>query len=128
MPPSLGERRAQNSPTIDYRLRHGAARRVRQLAPAAARGGPDERTASDGGLELALACDIRIAAEHAQFGLTEVTRGIIPATIRKPCQRLAHPVRRWPRPRWPRRRGLRTELTNGRSQSGCARYASREVA
>jgi (E)-benzylidenesuccinyl-CoA hydratase len=31
-----------------------------------------------GGLELALACDIRIAAEHAQFGLAEVTRGIIP--------------------------------------------------
>jgi E-phenylitaconyl-CoA hydratase len=31
-----------------------------------------------GGLELALACDIRIAAEHAQFGLMEVTRGIIP--------------------------------------------------
>jgi E-phenylitaconyl-CoA hydratase len=31
-----------------------------------------------GGLEMALACDIRIAAEHAQFGLPEVTRGIIP--------------------------------------------------
>jgi E-phenylitaconyl-CoA hydratase len=31
-----------------------------------------------GGLELALACDIRVAAEHAQFGLAEVTRGIIP--------------------------------------------------
>ncbi|MGI8554341.1 MAG: enoyl-CoA hydratase/isomerase family protein [Dehalococcoidia bacterium] len=31
-----------------------------------------------GGLELAMACDIRIAAEHAQFGLAEVTRGIIP--------------------------------------------------
>lgn len=31
-----------------------------------------------GGLELALACDIRLAAEHAQFGLAEVTRGIIP--------------------------------------------------
>jgi enoyl-CoA hydratase/carnithine racemase len=31
-----------------------------------------------GGLEMALACDIRIAAEHAQFGLAEVTRGIIP--------------------------------------------------
>lgn len=31
-----------------------------------------------GGLELALACDIRIAVEHAQFGLAEVTRGIIP--------------------------------------------------
>jgi enoyl-CoA hydratase/carnithine racemase len=31
-----------------------------------------------GGLELALACDIRIAAEHAEFGLPEVTRAIIP--------------------------------------------------
>jgi len=31
-----------------------------------------------GGLELALTCDIRIAAEHAQFGLPEVTRAIIP--------------------------------------------------
>ena len=31
-----------------------------------------------GGLELALACDIRIAAEHAQFGLPEVTRAITP--------------------------------------------------
>jgi E-phenylitaconyl-CoA hydratase len=31
-----------------------------------------------GGLELALACDIRIAAEHARLGLTEVLRGIIP--------------------------------------------------
>ncbi|HZP55997.1 MAG TPA: enoyl-CoA hydratase-related protein [Dehalococcoidia bacterium] len=31
-----------------------------------------------GGLEMALACDIRIAAEHATFGLPEVTRAIIP--------------------------------------------------
>jgi len=31
-----------------------------------------------GGLELALACDIRIAVEHATFGLPEVTRGILP--------------------------------------------------
>ena len=31
-----------------------------------------------GGLELALACDIRIASEDAAFALTEVTRGIIP--------------------------------------------------
>ena len=30
-----------------------------------------------GGLEMALSCDIRIAAEHAQFGLPEVTRAII---------------------------------------------------
>ena len=31
-----------------------------------------------GGLEMALACDLRIAAEDAKFGLTEVRRGLIP--------------------------------------------------
>ena len=31
-----------------------------------------------GGLELLLACDLRIAAPHAQFGLTETTLAIIP--------------------------------------------------
>jgi len=31
-----------------------------------------------GGLEMALCCDIRIAAENATFGLMEVTRAIIP--------------------------------------------------
>ncbi|ODT36133.1 MAG: crotonase [Lautropia sp. SCN 70-15] len=32
-----------------------------------------------GGLELALCCDIRIAASHARFGLPEVKLGVIPA-------------------------------------------------
>jgi len=31
-----------------------------------------------GGLEVALACDLRIASENATFGLPEVTRGMIP--------------------------------------------------
>ena len=31
-----------------------------------------------GGLEIAASCDIRVAAEHAKFGVPEVTRGIIP--------------------------------------------------
>ena len=31
-----------------------------------------------GGLEIALACDLRVAEEHAEFGLTEVKWGIIP--------------------------------------------------
>ncbi len=31
-----------------------------------------------GGLEIAISCDIRVAADHAQFGVPEVTRAIIP--------------------------------------------------
>ncbi len=31
-----------------------------------------------GGLELALACDLRVSADHAKFGLTETSLGIIP--------------------------------------------------
>ena len=34
--------------------------------------------ALDQGLELALACDIRIGASHAKFGLTQVSTGVIP--------------------------------------------------
>jgi enoyl-CoA hydratase len=32
-----------------------------------------------GGMELALACDLRVVAEDSQLGLVEVTRGLIPA-------------------------------------------------
>jgi enoyl-CoA hydratase len=32
-----------------------------------------------GGLELAMSCDVVIAAEHARFGLPEVKRGLFPA-------------------------------------------------
>ncbi len=42
-----------------------------------------------GGAEIVLGTDIRIAAEHATFGLTEVARGIIPAgggVVRLPRQ------------------------------------------
>ncbi|HXY75190.1 MAG TPA: enoyl-CoA hydratase-related protein [Dehalococcoidales bacterium] len=31
-----------------------------------------------GGLEMMLICDIRVAAEHAQFGVPEITLGLIP--------------------------------------------------
>ena len=51
----------------------GAARRVRKPVVAAING-----LCLGGGLELAIACDIRIAARHARFGQPEVALGLIP--------------------------------------------------
>jgi enoyl-CoA hydratase len=51
----------------------GAVRRVRTPIVAAING-----VCLGGGLELALACDLRIAARHAKFGQPEVAIGLIP--------------------------------------------------
>ena len=51
----------------------GAVRHVRKPVVAAING-----VCLGGGLELALACDIRIAAAQARFGQPEVTLGLIP--------------------------------------------------
>jgi len=51
----------------------GAVRRVRKPVIAAVNG-----FCLGGGLELALACDLRIASDDAQLGLTEINLAIIP--------------------------------------------------
>src|SRR5688572_31242755 len=43
-----------------------------------------------GGLEFALACDLRVTAEDAKLGLTEVRRGLVPAAGGR--QRLPRPA------------------------------------
>ncbi len=63
----------------DRRDRLRASRDIEQLAAlpqptvAAVNG-----FALGGGLEMALACDLRVVATHAQIGLTELTHGLVP--------------------------------------------------
>ena len=68
--PSVPTRFREERKPLDYR---GEMERCPQPIIAAIRG-----YALGGGLELALACDIRIAAEDAQLGLTEINLAIIP--------------------------------------------------
>ena len=50
-----------------------------------------------GGMTLLLATDIRIAAEHATFGLSEAKRGILPGNggTQRPIRQLPYPVAMW---------------------------------
>jgi enoyl-CoA hydratase len=68
--PPVPTRFREQRKRLDYR---GEMERCPQPIIAAIRG-----YALGGGLELALACDIRIAAEDAQLGLTEINLAIIP--------------------------------------------------
>jgi E-phenylitaconyl-CoA hydratase len=47
-----------------------------------------------GGMTLLLATDLRIAAEHATFGLSEVKRGLLPANggTQRVLEQLPHPI------------------------------------
>lgn len=74
----LKERRAMDEEDVRdflplYRATFGAIDRLPVPVVAALDG-----VAFGGGLELALACDLRVAAPHVQLGLTETSLGIIP--------------------------------------------------
>lgn len=79
---------------VVLRARGAAFCRADDEAPAPRRGAPDavaaiaglrvpviclvQGDALDAGLELALACDLRLAAPRARLGLTQLARGILP--------------------------------------------------
>ncbi|MCD5399737.1 MAG: enoyl-CoA hydratase-related protein [Dehalococcoidia bacterium] len=50
-----------------------------------------------GGMTLLLGTDIRVAAEHASFGLSEVKRGILPGNggTQRTIQQLPYPIAMW---------------------------------
>jgi E-phenylitaconyl-CoA hydratase len=50
-----------------------------------------------GGMTLLMATDIRVAADHAKFGLSEVKRGILPGNggTQRAIQQLPYPIAMW---------------------------------
>ncbi|HAL47130.1 MAG: enoyl-CoA hydratase/isomerase family protein [SAR202 cluster bacterium] len=50
-----------------------------------------------GGMTLLLATDLRVAADHAKFGLSEVKRGILPGNggTQRTIQQLPYPIAMW---------------------------------
>lgn len=50
-----------------------------------------------GGMTLLMATDLRVAADHAKFGLSEVKRGILPGNggTQRTMQQLPYPVAMW---------------------------------
>jgi enoyl-CoA hydratase len=70
----LRERRAVDALAGGASALFSAVERLPQATIAAING-----DALGGGCELALACDLRVAAEHARFGQPEVGLGVVPA-------------------------------------------------
>jgi enoyl-CoA hydratase/carnithine racemase len=67
----------------EWSSREGEARRIHYVPPATLHKpviAAVQGLALGGGLELALNCDIRVAATGARFGLPEVTKGVVPGS------------------------------------------------
>jgi len=72
-----------------------------------------EGAAVAGGFEVALACDLVVAAENARFGLPEVKRGLVAAGGCCGCPGVCRTT--WP---WSGRSPASTSAPNGRPRSG----------